>query len=282
MPRVDAYSKFERTIESFWDGRGLCNASRRYWDEQKRPKVEISLLEELLSRSMADGDTSRSGSLARALDMWIAEELRAAGFDENAVWPRLHAPRVLDPSVFRFINAMSPSVAELCCRDLPRFAGANANVLGAAYCKQVDVGLSSWMTGPEILISTKTMSSSFGKNLANRFEEAYGDAKNLKGRHPLCTLGFFFLVNASIAEEKNTFAKAVSMLEKLQAESDAYDVTCLLLVDMDDSKVTVSRENDKVPDMLSVENFFKKIIELTLLRASPESHERAKAKVVGS
>lgn len=282
MPRADAYRKFEETIDAFWDGCGSCNASRRYWDERKRPEVETSLLEGLLSRSVADGDTSRSGGLARALDMWIAEELRAAGFDENAVWPRLRVPRVLDPSVFSFINSLSPSVAELCCRDLSRFASANANVLGAAYCKQVDVGLSSWMTGPEILISTKTMSSSFGKNLANRFEEAYGDAKNLKGRHPLCTMGFFFLVNASIAEEKRIFAKAISMLEKLQAESDAYDVTCLLLVDVDERRVTVSGKNDNMPDTLSVENFFKKIVELTLLRAAPGSHERARMKAMGS
>ena len=37
--------------------------------------------------------------------------------------------------------------------------------------------MSSWATGPELMVSTKRMDSSFGKNAANRVEESYGDAK---------------------------------------------------------------------------------------------------------
>ena len=252
---------------------------RPYWSDAGEPLLEIPLLEKLLTVAVRDGSSAQSGSLAKALDMWVAEELRAAGFDAQSVWPRLVRPRVLDPSVLRFIGSLDARTAEKCCEVLPRFASANANVLGSTYCKQVDVGLSSWMTGPEILISTKTMSSAFGKNLANRFEEAYGDAKNLKGRHPLATLGFFFLLNSSIVDEPRNFSKAITMLQKLRVEDDAYDATCLMLVDWEeDGRLAISPLNEKVPEGLSATSFFREIVDLTLLRGAPESHELAREK----
>ena len=282
MATPDSCGKYEEEIMGYWEELNSDSPSREYWDENGSPKVELPLLERLLSRSVKDGDSVRSGGLAKALDMWIAEELRAAGFDGEAVWPRLHAPRVLDPSVLRFICSLNAKTAEACCEELPRYASSNANIMGSAYRKQVDVGHSSWMTGPEILISTKTMGSSFGKNLANRFEEAYGDAKNLKGRHPLATLGFFFLVNSDIACEPKNYAKAVSMLDKLQMEDDAYDVVCLMLADFDPSGcVSVSEANETVPHHLSVHHFFSELVSLTLLRASLEAHDLARAKVSG-
>lgn len=62
---------------------------------------------------------------------------------------------------------------------------SDARILGKAYAKQVDVVIAQWSRGPELLISTKRMDSSFGKNALNRIEESYGYAKNLRGRHPL-------------------------------------------------------------------------------------------------
>ncbi len=55
-------------------------------------------------------------------------------------------------------------------------APVDARVLGRAYEKQVDVVIARWDRGPKLLVSTKAQLSSFGKNLPNRFEEAYGDA----------------------------------------------------------------------------------------------------------
>lgn len=276
---MTSYRKFEDAINAYWESRASSSAERRYWSGKDEPLLETELLEALLTKSSQDGDSSQSGGLAKALDMWIAEELRAAGFDDQAVWPRLAKPRVLDPSVLRFIGSLDPVTAEACCAALPKFASSSANVMGSTYMKQVDVGLSSWMTGPEILISTKTMSSSFGKNLSNRFEEAYGDAKNLKGRHPLATLGFFFLLNAEVVNEPRSFMKAVTMLEKLQMESDAYDATCLLLVDWRaDGSLRVSAENGRVPETLSMTSFFRSVIDLTLLRCAPDAHERVREK----
>lgn len=80
----------------------------------------------------------------------------------------------------------------------------------------------------ELLISTKTMLSSYQKNLRNRFEEGYGDAKNLRGRHPLAALGFLFIVGDDIPDAGLEFA--IDMLRKLVRESDVYDCACLLVI----------------------------------------------------
>lgn len=48
-------------------------------------------------------------------------------------------------------------------------------------------------------------SGSFGKNAPNRVEESYGDAKNLRLRHPQAALGFVFGLSASaLVEEPGT------------------------------------------------------------------------------
>lgn len=280
---MSSYRKFEDIIEAYREDSYSAISYKPFWADGRIGNLEWDLFEALLTKSNQDNDSSQSGGLAKALDLWISEELRIAGFDDQSIWPRLHKPRVLDPEVMRFVGSLDSRTAEACCEALSRYSGANANVLGSTYVKQVDVGMSSWMTGPEILISTKTMSSSFGKNLSNRFEEAYGDAKNLKGRHPLASLGFFFLIDSSIVDEPKNFMKAIAMLDKLQSERDAYDTTCLVLVDkVQDGTVRVAAENESIPNELSAEVFFQRIIELTLRRAAPDSHERVRQCILNS
>jgi hypothetical protein len=67
---------------------------------------------------------------------------------------------------------------------------------------QVDVIITDWVTGPELLISTKRMDSSYEKNAPNRIEESYGDAKNLRLRHPRAALGFLFGLRSDILEKE--------------------------------------------------------------------------------
>lgn len=66
-------------------------------------------------------------------------------------------------------------------------------------------------------------------NLRNRFEEGYGDAKNLRGRHPMASLGFLFIAGSDIPDSSLEFA--IDMLRKLTTESDVYDCACLLVID---------------------------------------------------
>lgn len=203
------------------------------WQPDGSFAPDLELLRELLG--VAVGTDQRSGIVAAAADVWAAEELRRAGFDPDEVWPRRTKPRVLPRDVRNFVAAglTQKLRAEVEARyDKPgarRALPAEAHVMGSAYSKQSDVVVASWAAGIELLISTKTMLSSYAKNLRNRFEEGYGDAKNLRGRHPLSSLGFLFVAGSDIPESSLEFA--VDMLRKLTIEPDVYDCACLLILD---------------------------------------------------
>lgn len=181
------------------------------------------------------GALSQSGIPALALDVWTAYELRRAGFHPDRVWPRAEAPRVLPYDVAALIESLprelQGSVRGRLARGLSGgTASASANLLGKNYVKQVDVVMSAWQTGPELMISTKRMDSSFAKNAANRVEESYGDAKNLSLRHPQAALGFVYsLRSTAFTEEADTAAWLLDLLAKLGREEDAYDAVGLIV-----------------------------------------------------
>lgn len=261
-------------------------ASAPFWSQDGSPNLRYPLLLDLLRVPVTRGDTIRSGVFANALDLWIAREFERAGFVREGMWPRAVEPRAVDPNVVHAIDAAT-SLNDAQKGQALHAGGAqgNANVMGSVYTKQVDVGMSSWLSGPELLISTKTMGGSFGKNLANRFEEAYGDVKNLRERYPLAAHGFFFLANASILEEPSAFEKAVHMLRQLSRNGDVYDAVALLLVswpsqeelsgnEEDDAQaVTMSkRALDAVPKDLSCEAFFTSLIDIVLANSPIDAH----------
>ena len=179
--------------------------------------------------------TSQSGVPALALDVWTAYELRRAGFDPDRVWPRAKPPRVLPYDVALLVDSLPKKIRDSVQERLDRgqsggTASASANLLGKNYVKQVDVVMSAWQTGPELMISTKRMDSSFGKNAANRVEESYGDAKNLSLRHPEAALGFLYgLRSTAFTEEADTAAWLLDLLAKLGREADAYDAVGLIV-----------------------------------------------------
>ena len=156
----------------------------------------------------------------------------------------------------------------------PGVASADARILGKAYVKQVDVVMAQWSRGPELMISTKTMMSSFRKNLPNRFEEAYGDAANLRGRYPLASIGFLFAMRASVLNEPGTLQKAADMLRKLKDRS-TYDATALILldyVDAPDELDSVTVLEDEVPVDLRAGKFFDDVIARVLDVAPVDIH----------
>ena len=217
------------------------------WQPDGLYSADFDLLEQLLR--VAVGTDQRSGIVAAAADVWAAEELRRAGFDEDEVWPRRRAPRVMPRDVKALVEkALTKKLREdvegrYGTPGARRALPAEANVLGRAYTKQADVVIASWPAGVEVLISTKTMLSSFQKNLRNRFEEGYGDAKNLRGRHPMAALGFLYILGADAPEEAKVFA--VDMLRKLVTEPDVYDCACLLVLDGAQGRV---EEPNEIPD----------------------------------
>lgn len=239
-----------------------------------------SLLGKLLSSPVGAGKVAASGALANGVDAWLAFELRRAGFGADEIWPRADRPRILPRDVATLLEKLPSGLAEQVRQrvvSMPSVAPSSANILGRAYVKQVDVVMSRWDRGPELLISTKTQVSSFAKNLPNRFEEAYGDAGNLRSRYPLAAVGFFFVQRSTIlVHEPAAFEKTVDMMRKLRDTGGAgngYTATGLALASWDDGDrgggVTIDVES--VPADIRPEPFLTTMIE-TVLAASPIDH----------
>ena len=165
---------------------------------------DLDLFRELLTIPIGQGDSQESGRPAKALDAWIANELRRTGFPPDSVWPRLRRPRVLaegldrlEASVERLGQQLAAAEADKSQLRPPELRRAirdveaavpgihEAYILGDFYAKKIDVGMSSWQRGPDLLISTKTMFSGYRKNLKNRHEEAVGEVSSLRRRHPM-------------------------------------------------------------------------------------------------
>ncbi len=204
---------------------------------------DFELLGELLTVPVRRGEVSQTGAFAKGVDAWLAHELRRAGFGDDEVWPRASRPRVLPRDVALLLDRLPRRLAEEVAdrvAAMPAVTPTDAVILGRAYDKQVDVVISRWERGPELLVSTKAQVSSFGKNLPNRFEEAYGDAGNLRGRYPLAAVGFLFVQRSTIlTEEPDAYERTVDMIRKLRATPESgggYTATGLVLVEWDDDQ----------------------------------------------
>ncbi len=285
MAREDAFSAFDpilaaHPLDDPWthtDGSALHTPC---WD----------LLCRLLAEPVGTGRASESGRFARAIDAWIAHELRRLGFDADAVWPRAERPRVLPHPVAQLVAGLPRALADQVRARLPDIAAVgpvDARVLGRAYEKQVDICMSRWDRGPELLISTKAQTASFGKNLPNRFEEAYGDAGNLRGRHPLAAVGFVFVQRATVIDrEPAAYERTVDMLRKLRDRGDGngYTATALVLVDWDEPAGPATRvrvRGDAVPDDIGAPQFFSAMTRQVLAAAPVTDHVTVRERAAG-
>lgn len=251
------------------------------WAVDGRFVADTDLLARLLEVPVADAVGTESGRLAKGIDAWVAAELRRAGFGADEVWPRRSRPRVLPHEVAELLGRLPGPLAKEVRRHLlrsPSVGPTEARVLGRAYVKQVDVLVARWSRGPELLVSTKSMASSYRKNLANRFEEAYGDAKNLRGRYPLAAIGFLFLLRSTVLSDQAAYEKALDMLRKLRAELDVYDATGVVVAEWSDTAPAdgVRVCPGVVPDDLSCDRFLGELVRVVLERTPVEMHVRAR------
>ena len=223
--------------------------------EQGAYVPDFETLERLLGVPLLLEADTTSGVPALALDVWVAYELRRAGLDPDAVWPRETSPRVISSDLLRFIDKQYVKTKKEILERLERggntfggTVGGSANLLGKNYLKQVDVVMSHWATGPEVMISTKRMDSSFGKNAANRVEESYGDAKNLRLRHPQAATGFVYGLRSTCWDETPDKARwLVDLLEKLGREEDAYHAVALVVPEYGGEVSTQEDEVEAAP-----------------------------------
>jgi hypothetical protein len=219
------------------------NPWRRSADGHLRYIPDYDTLVRLLGVPLYLRAATTTGVPALALDVWVAYELRRAGFEVNAVWPRATHPRILPGPIAHLlkkgtipVKVRAPLEERLTQKgNIKDVTHSSASILGKNYLKQVDVIMTDWATGPELLISTKRMDSSYGKNAPNRIEESYGDAKNLRLRHPLAALGFMFGLRTDIFKrEPETADWLFDLLAKLGREEDAYHATCVVLIEYGD------------------------------------------------
>jgi hypothetical protein len=271
--KPDSFTPFDDTLAAA----PLTDPWAHNRGQQPAYAPEYRLAEALLSIPVAAGKGWASGALANGVDSWLAHELRRAGFGPDEVWPRATRPRIMPRDIAVLLDKLpGPLSAEVRAKlmAMPVVAPTDAKILGRAYDKQVDVAIARWDRGPELLLSTKTMVSSFGKNLSNRFEEAYGDAGNLRSRYPLAAVGFFFVQRDTIlTQEPDAFEKTVDMMRKLRDLSGAngYTATGLALVSWSDEDPAVKLELDRIPEDVRPEQFMTKMIE-QILRATSVTH----------
>lgn len=237
-----AWVIFDRIVADAAPNGVYTNPWSKHADGRMEYAPDYETLVRLLGVPLFLGVDTRTGVPALSLDVWLSYELRRAGFDSDATWPRGTHPRILPMPVANLLKAVPAKERAQLNARLTRSAAvagvtsASANILGKNYLKQVDVIMTDWATGPELLISTKRMDSSYGKNAANRVEESYGDAKNLRLRHPLAALGFVFGLRSDILQkEPDTAEWLIDLLGKLGREDDAYHATCLVMIEYADT-----------------------------------------------
>ncbi|MBY5714723.1 hypothetical protein [Rhizobium leguminosarum] len=236
--KAEAWEIFDHIVEAAAPGGEHSNPWVIGSDGQPSFRPDYETLALLLGVPLHLRVGTQTGVPALALDVWLSYELRRAGFSTDQVWPRPANPRILPAPVSAFVKSLPTAIRAKAQSHLasntsiPGVTSSSASILGKNYLKQVDVIISDWVTGPELLISTKRMDSSYGKNAPNRIEESYGDAKNLRLRHPLAALGFLFGLRSDILEkEPRTAEWLFDLLAKLGREDDAYHSTCLVLME---------------------------------------------------
>lgn len=282
MPRDDGYSQLDPLIAA---------ASRVSPWSDGTYFPDMDLLRQLLTVPISQGEKQESGRPAKAFDAWIAHELRRSGFPENAVWPRARRPRVVLEELgqiedklerlqeqLRAVEATAKLAHPGLRRAIRDLDGAlpgwtDAYILGDFYSKQIDVGISSWRRGPDILISTKTMFSAYRKNLKNRHEEAVGEVFSLRRRHPMSTMGYAYLVRSSIFDEPGAYAILQDILARLRRPGEAFDATLLLVAKWDDTQESPQVTLIEEPDVgLGAGRFFSDIVSMVEARTPVREH----------
>jgi hypothetical protein len=260
------------------------------WDTDRRYRFDRKLVRDLIATQVADGSklVPASGALANSVDVWIATELRRSGIEPDAVWPRAERPRLLPQALAKAVRDLRLSadpetraIQQAVIDKLLRSAGSGGSyILGGFFLKEIDVVVAEYDRGLELGVSTKTMTGSAAKNVANRFEEAAGDLLNIRTRYPLATFGYCYLVTGNVPQdEPAAWERIKDMCRKLRSlstadETASYDATCLLVVDVDKRKVKLNEE--LVPEDLSPDRFFETLLTTLFSRSPVSEHQVAR------
>lgn len=262
---------------------------------------DYEILRALLAVPIAQGHATsqQSGRVAKSLDAYVAHELRRAGFPAAAVFPRATQPRVLAgelAGVERNVNAVVEALADTEAetgrrlkpaalrRSIVRLANSmpgasDAHILGRFYAKQVDVVVSDWRRGPDVLVSGKSQFSSYLNNKNNRYEEAIGEAKNLRDRYPLAAMGYAYIVRSNIFDG-GAFDLLRDLLVRLRKPDGLFDATVLLVADWDDAALKLVGVADPAPT-LALPRFFGDLLNAVMTYTPVDVHREVRVRKLG-
>lgn len=269
------------------------------WQSPDDFAADTGLLGRLLSIPLRQGKGQQAGLFAKAADAWVAHELRRAGFGDDEVWPRARQPRVLPAPLARLERELRPE-DRAALRKLVK-GNADARLLGAYYDKQVDVVIADWDRGAELMVSTRSMLSSYKNNLHNRSEDLVGDADNLRGRYPLAAIGLLFVVRSNIFDEAGALPFIRDMMLRMRS-SRLYDASGLVIAQWDDTDVgtwpgdvdedqlpgllrdpdMVAVLDDATPNELSAGTFFTDLVGAVLERTPVNYHVEVRERRSGT
>jgi hypothetical protein len=293
-PREDTFSPFDAILAE-------ADLDESPWHDGAYAP-DYDLFRRLLAIPIEAGwaSTQASGRVAKAVDVWIAHELRRAGFPPDAVSPRPRQPRMLPADaapVERQIDEVLSQVEQVEASSGKRLTPralrtaivrlgealpgkADAHVLGRFYVKQVDVLVSAWQRGPDVLVSTKTQFSSYLKNKNNRYEEAVGEAANLRDRYPMAAMGFAYLVRNNVLDEGGAFALLRDLLVRLRKPDGPFDATMLLVADWDDDTQALNDVEDPA-DQLAAPKFFENLLDAVMDNTPVDIHPDVRLRKLG-
>jgi hypothetical protein len=293
---TDVFSDYDDLLLRAW------GSHRSPWvgePGKRRYDPDILLLSQLLTVPRLLGAPVTSGRFPKAFDAWIAYELRRARFKKNEVWPRMGGrPRVsseematVEQAVAHLRVTLGELDVGLAPLQIPRRlrSAINAvtkalpttntsNILGRFYVKQVDVAVSTWDRGPDVLVSSKTQFAKYSANRNNRYEETLGEAVNLRDRYPLAAMGYAFIVGSDIFREKGSFARLADLLVRTRKPDGPYDATMLLIgeewLDGRSAAIGIAEARDR--EDLSAGRFFEDLL-AAVVRNTPEGiHEEVR------
>jgi hypothetical protein len=268
-------------------------------DQGREYRPDYDLLRRLLAVPIGHGHASaqQSGRVAKALDAYIAHELRRAGFPPEAVFPRAHQPRVRSAELAaaeqevehlqaalaehevqhgRLPRALRGAITRV-ARALP--GSADANILGRFYVKQVDVVVSAWQRGPDVLVSSKSQFSSYLNNKNNRYEEAIGEATNLRDRYPMAAMGYAYIVRNNVFDE-GAFELLRDLLVRLRRPDGPFDATVLLVAEWDDADNSLATIEDPAP-ALALPGFFENLLDAVMTSTPVDIHQEVRRRKLG-
>jgi len=272
-------------------------------DEAAREYVpDYVALKDLLAVPIEQGQaqSQQSGRVAKSLDAYIAYELRRAGFAAASVFPRAKQPRVLTPEfaaaeqaiddVLRALadheaatgSRLRPAALRAAIARLPKAvpSASETKVLGRFYKKQVDaVVLADWLRGPDVLVSGKTQFSSYLNNKNNRYEEAIGEAHNLRDRYPLAAMGFAYVVRTNVFAG-GAFELLRDLLVRLRRPDGPFDATVLLIADWDDVTLKLVSVEDPAPT-LALPRFFSDLLDAVMANTPVDVHQGIRTRKLG-